>query len=41
MNFLVIQTDQQRRDSLGTYGNAVARTPAVDGLARDLSLIHI
>ncbi len=35
MNFLVIQTDQQRRDCLGLYGNALVRTPTVDALARE------
>ena len=35
MNFLLIQTDQQRRDSLGFYGNPVVRTPYLDGLARE------
>ncbi len=35
MNILLIQTDQQRRDGLGIYGNSVVRTPAIDQLARD------
>ena len=35
MNVLLIQADQQRRDSLGTYGNTVAKTPHVDALARE------
>ena len=35
MNILLIQADQQRRDSLGCYGNRVARTPHVDRLARE------
>ena len=33
-NVLLICTDQQRYDSLGCYGNAHARTPNVDELAR-------
>ena len=32
-NFLVIMTDQQRADHLGCYGNAIVRTPNIDGLA--------
>ena len=32
-NFIVILTDQQRRDSLGCYGNPVAQTPHLDRLA--------
>ena len=32
-NLLVFQTDQQRWDSLGCYGNPVARTPNLDALA--------
>ncbi len=32
-NFVVILTDQQRRDSLGCYGNSVADTPNIDALA--------
>ena len=32
-NFVFIMTDQQRRDSLGCYGNGVARTPNLDRLA--------
>jgi len=35
VNFLLIQTDQQRRDSLGVYGNSIARTPAIDRLAAE------
>jgi arylsulfatase A-like enzyme len=30
---LLITTDQQRHDALGCNGGAVARTPAIDGLA--------
>jgi len=30
---LFVTTDQQRHDTLGCYGGAVARTPVVDGLA--------
>lgn len=32
-NFLLFITDQQRADHLGCYGNAVVRTPHIDGLA--------
>ena len=32
-NVLIILTDQQRRDSLGCYGNGYTRTPNIDGLA--------
>ncbi|MCG3180590.1 MAG: Arylsulfatase [Phycisphaerae bacterium] len=35
MNILLIQSDQQRRDSLGVYGNGLARTPALDRLGRE------
>ncbi|OPZ28334.1 MAG: Arylsulfatase [Lentisphaerae bacterium ADurb.BinA184] len=35
MNFLFINTDQQRVDSLGCYGSAVARTPHLDRLAAE------
>lgn len=34
-NILFITTDQQRYDSLGCTGGTVARTPVVDGLARE------
>jgi arylsulfatase A-like enzyme len=37
---LFITTDQQRYDSLGCTGGTVARTPAIDGLARDGVLYH-
>lgn len=33
-NVLFIITDQQRRDSLGCYGNSYTRTPNLDALAR-------
>ena len=33
-NVIIFYTDQQRADSLGCMGNTVARTPAVDALAR-------
>ncbi|MGD9048122.1 MAG: sulfatase-like hydrolase/transferase, partial [Anaerolineae bacterium] len=33
MNLLIITTDQQRIDSLGTYGSPLCRTPALDQLA--------
>ncbi len=32
-NILMFCTDQQRADSLGCYGNALARTPAINALA--------
>lgn len=32
-NLLVFMTDQQRWDSIGAFGNAVARTPHLDALA--------
>lgn len=32
-NFLFVITDQQRADHLGCYGNAIVRTPNIDGLA--------
>jgi len=32
-NVLLIMTDQQRLDSIGAYGNPVARTPHLDALA--------
>ena len=32
-NFIVLLTDQQRRDSLGCYGNQIAQTPNLDRLA--------
>ena len=32
-NVLLLYTDQQRRDSLGCYGNRLARTPHLDRLA--------
>lgn len=32
-NILIFCTDQQRADSLGCYGNALARTPQLDALA--------
>ncbi|MHC4917133.1 MAG: sulfatase-like hydrolase/transferase [Planctomycetota bacterium] len=35
MNFLLIQTAQQRRDCLGVYGNEIVRTPAADALGRE------
>ena len=33
-NILVILSDEQRADTLGCYGNPVARTPHIDGLAK-------
>jgi len=33
-NFLFLLTDDQRWDTLGCMGNAVVRTPEIDGLAR-------
>jgi arylsulfatase A-like enzyme len=35
VNFLLIQSDQQRRDSLGAYGNRAARTATIDRLAAE------
>lgn len=35
MNFILIQTDQQRRDMIGAYGDRVVRTPTVDRLAAE------
>jgi len=35
MNVLLIQTDQQRRDALGIYGNNVVKTPNIDQLAEE------
>ncbi|MCY4504063.1 MAG: sulfatase-like hydrolase/transferase, partial [Alphaproteobacteria bacterium] len=32
-NIVVFCTDQQRADSLGCYGNALARTTAIDAVA--------
>ena len=32
-NFVIFCTDQQRADSLGCYGNALAQTPAIDAVA--------
>ena len=32
-NFLIIMTDQQRTDTIGAYGSAICRTPAIDRLA--------
>lgn len=34
-NILLITTDQMRYDALGCNGGAIARTPVLDGLARD------
>jgi arylsulfatase A-like enzyme len=33
-NVLFLMTDQQRRDSLGCYGNSYTQTPNLDTLAR-------
>jgi len=35
MNILFIQTDQQRRDFVGCYGNSCIKTPHIDELARE------
>ena len=35
LNFLFINTDQQRWDTLGCYGSTAARTPNIDRLAAD------
>lgn len=32
-NILLIPTDQQRKDSLGCYGNGICKTPTLDRLA--------
>lgn len=34
-NFVLILTDQQRRDSLGCYGNRIIKTPTLDALAQE------
>ena len=34
-NFVFILTDQQRRDSLGCYGNPIIQTPALDAMAKE------
>ncbi|NLC69504.1 MAG: sulfatase-like hydrolase/transferase [Clostridiaceae bacterium] len=34
-NILLLMTDQQRPDSLGCYGNSVAKTPNIDKLAEN------
>ncbi|PCJ57085.1 MAG: sulfatase [Planctomycetota bacterium] len=34
MNIILIQTDQQRRDTLSCYGNEITHTPAIDELAK-------
>lgn len=33
-NILLITTDQQRTDSMGIYGSALARTPRIDWLCQ-------
>ncbi len=33
LNILVILTDQQKRATLGTYGNPIVRTPHIDRFA--------
>ena len=35
MNILWIQTDEQRTDSIGAYGNRAVRTPVLDRLAQE------
>jgi len=35
LNFLFINTDQQRQDTLGCYGSTVAKTPNLDRLAAE------
>ena len=40
-NILLIQSDQQRRDSLGCYGNEIVRTPAIDRLAAAVCVQNI
>jgi arylsulfatase len=32
-NVLLILTDQQRKDSIGAYGNPIVQTPSLDRLA--------
>jgi len=39
-NILLIYTDQQRRDSLGCYGNDLIRTPHLDALASEGTLVE-
>lgn len=39
-NILLLITDQQRFDSLGCYGNGFAKTPVLDGLAREGALFE-
>ncbi|MGC9347318.1 MAG: sulfatase-like hydrolase/transferase [Anaerolineae bacterium] len=39
-NILFILTDQQRRDSIGAYGAALAQTPVLDGLAEQGSTLE-
>ena len=34
-NFVLIITDQQRRDSLGCYGNRIIKTPSLNRLAKE------
>lgn len=37
-NLLVVMSDQQRRDSLGAYGNVFVETPHLDAFARDATV---
>ncbi len=39
-NFLFINTDQQRYDTLGCTGSAVAKTPHIDRLAKEGVIFH-
>jgi len=34
-NFLIVMTDQQRRDHMGAYGNRVVQTPNMDAIAAE------
>ncbi|WP_136689491.1 sulfatase-like hydrolase/transferase [Halorhabdus amylolytica] len=40
-NVVVVVTDQQRWDSLGTYGNPMGLTPTLDELARDGTTLEV
>ena len=39
-NILFITTDQQRRDTLGCYGNDLIRTPCLDRLAAEGTVLE-
>ena len=40
MNVVIIMSDEQRRDTLGCYGNAVIQTPNIDKLAESGTVFH-